>query len=165
MIRDATPDDLGATLAIYNQLIETTTVAWTEQLQTLEERNLWFVEQQRRGFPVLVAVVDGEVVGTTSYGDFRDSEHWPGYRTTVEHSIHVRGDRRGDGIGSELLRALIARARANAIHVMVAAIDADNEASIRFHERFGFVEVARMPETGHKFGRWLDLVLMQCVLI
>ena len=163
-LRDAVAGDLPAILAIYNELIDSTTVAWTEQPQTLEERRAWFDEQHRRDFPILVAVDRGEVVGMTSYGDFRDSVHWPGYRFTVEHSIHVRGDRRGEGVGRFLVLELMARARRNRVHVMVAGIDAENTGSIRFHERLGFVEVARMPETGQKFGRWLDLVLMQRVL-
>jgi phosphinothricin acetyltransferase len=163
-IRDAILDDLPATLAIYNALIETTTVAWTERPQTLAERAAWFGEQQQRGFPVLVAVDAGEVIGTASYGDFRDSVHWPGYRHTAEHSVHVRIDRRGQGVGQQLMDSLIDRARGNGIHVLVAGIDAENAASIRFHERLGFREVARMPETGRKFGRWLDLVLMQLIV-
>jgi L-amino acid N-acyltransferase len=163
-VRDAVAGDLPATLAIYNELIDSTTVAWAEQPQTLEERRAWFDEQNRRDLPTLVAVEESDIVGMTSYGDFRDSIHWPGYRFTVEHSIHVRGDRRGEGVGQVLLLELIRRARGRGVHVMVAGIDAENTGSIRFHERLGFVEVARMPETGHKFGRWLDLVLMQRVL-
>jgi L-amino acid N-acyltransferase YncA len=163
-IRDATAADLVATLSIYNELITSTTVAWAERSQTLDERREWFDEQQRRGFVSLVAVEADEVVGMASYGDFRDSIHWPGYRFTAEHSIHVRGDQRRSGVGRLLMEELIARAVRNDIHVLVAGIDADNGDSIRFHERFGFVEVARMPETGHKFGRWLDLVLMQRIL-
>ena len=163
-VRAALATDLPATLDIYNELIGSTTVAWSEQPQSLAERRAWLDEQQRRDFVTLVAVDGGEVVGMTSYGDFRDSIHWPGYRFTVEHSIHVRGDRRGGGIGRMLMTELMARARDHGVHVMVAGIDAENAGSIRFHERLGFVEVARMPETGRKFGRWLDLVLMQRVL-
>src|SRR5262249_11951651 len=83
-IQDAVQADLPATLEIYNELIPTTTVAWTEELQTIEERRAWFAEQRRRGFPVIVAVDGGTVVGTAAYGDFRDSVHWPGYRFTAE---------------------------------------------------------------------------------
>jgi L-amino acid N-acyltransferase len=163
-IRDATAADLAATLSIYNELIRSTTVAWAEQPQTLDERRGWFEEQQRRGFVSLVAADGDDVVGMASYGDFRDSIHWPGYRFTAELSIHVRGDQRRGGVGRLLMEELIARAGRNGIHVLVAGIDADNGDSIRFHERLGFTEVARMPETGHKFGRWLDLVLMQRIL-
>jgi len=163
-IRDAAAADLVPTLNIYNELITSTTVAWAERPQTLDERREWFEQQRRRGFVSLVAVHGDEVVGMTSYGDFRDSIHWPGYRFTAELSIHVRGDQRRNGVGRLLMEELITRARENGLHVLVAGIDADNGDSIRFHERFGFVEVARMPETGYKFGRWLDLILMQRIL-
>ncbi|MDQ1458973.1 MAG: L-amino acid N-acyltransferase [Actinomycetota bacterium] len=163
-VRDATPADLPATLAIYNELIGSTTVAWSEHPQTLDERRAWFERQRARNFPSLVAVVDHEIVGMTSYGDFRDSFHWPGYRFTAEHSIHVRQDRRRHGIGRLLMDELIARALRGGIHVLVGALDADNADSIRFHQTLGFVEVARLPETGFKFGHWLDLVLMQRML-
>ena len=163
-IRDCTVADLLESLDIYNALTETATIAWTEVRVTLESRRAWFSDQQQRGFPVLVAVDDGIVVGVASYGDFRGYPHWEGYRFTVEHSIHVRDDRRGAGIGRMLLDALIDRARAAGVHVMVGAIDGGNEDSIRFHAGLGFVEVARMPETGFKFGRWLDLVLMQRIV-
>ena len=82
----------------------------------------------------------------------------------MELSIHVREDHWGKGVGRALMDVLVARARAAGVHVLVAAIDSENEASIRFHERQGFVEVARMPEIGLKFGRWLDLVLLQRIL-
>jgi L-amino acid N-acyltransferase len=164
LVRDATVADLPVTLAIYNELIDTTTISWTDRHQTLDERAAWFANQERRGFPVLVADDDGEVIGVTAYGDFRDSIHWAGYRHTVELSINVRGDRRQSGIGRMLMHALIERARSSGVHVMVAGIDADNVDSILFHQRMQFVEVARMPETGRKFGRWLDLVLLQRIL-
>ena len=163
-VRDATPADLPEITTIYNALLETTTHEWTEELHTVSERADWLTEQNAAGRPALVAVEDDEVVGWATYGDFRDSTRWPGYRHTVEHSIHVREDHWGRGIGRLLINALIDRARAEGKHVMVAGIDAANEGSIRFHERLGFFEVARMPEIGEKFGRRLDLVLMQLIL-
>ena len=102
--------------------------------------------------------------GWATYGDFRDSERWPGYRFTVEHSIHVREESWGRGIGRALINALVERARREGKHVMVAGIDSENTGSIRFHERRGFWEVGRLPEIGEKFGRRLDLVLMQRML-
>ena len=149
---------------LYNALIPTTTVTWTESLQTLRERRAWFRRQQRFGHPVLVAESVDEVVGFAAYGAFRGAGKWPGYRHTVEHTIHVRDDVHGRGIGRQLLEALIARARTAGVHVMVAAIDRENTGSIAFHERLGFTTVAVMPEVGRKFDRWLDLVLMQRIL-
>jgi L-amino acid N-acyltransferase len=164
IVRDATATDVRAITELVNATIPTTTAAWTDALESYEERTAWFGEQCRAGNAVLVAEVAGEVVGFATYGEFRDSTKWPGYRFTVEHSIHVSEAHWGRGIGRALLVALIDRATSRSKHVMVAAIDGANVASIRFHERLGFVEVARMPETGHKFDRWLDLVLMQRIL-
>ena len=118
-------------------------------------------EHQAAGCPLLVAEHGGEVVGFAGYGAFRDNAKWPGYRLTVEHSIHVRESHWGTGVGRALIDALIERAKADGIHVMVAAVDGENDASIRFHERLGFIEVARMPQVGTKHGRWLDLVMLQ----
>ena len=164
IIRDAIEADMGALRDLYNALIPTTSVAWTEELQTLPERQEWFRAQHRNGHPVLVAELGGEVVGFAAYGSFRGSGKWPGYRFTVEHTIHVGQQQWGSGVGRALLEALVDRARAAGVHVMVGAVDGANDGSIRFHERLGFVEVARMPEVGRKFDRWLELVLLQRIL-
>jgi L-amino acid N-acyltransferase len=160
-IRDAVDADLPAILDMFNTLIPTDTVAWTDELDTLGNRQQWFAARHRRGFPVLVAQEGGDVVGWASYGDFRDTTRFPGYRWTVENTIFVREDHHLSGVGRALMDELLDRARAAGIHTMVAAVDATNQRSIRFHERLGFVEVARMPEVGRKFGRWLDLVLLK----
>jgi L-amino acid N-acyltransferase len=164
MIRDANATDMVAVCDLYNALIPTTTVAWTETPQSLEERLSWFAEQQKRLYPVLVAEEAGGVVGFASYGSFRGDGRRPGYRFTVEHTIHVAETHWGAGVGRALLEALIERARNTGHHVLVGGIDADNAASLRFHERLGFAEVARMPQVGRKFDRWLDLVLVQLIL-
>ena len=165
LIRDAAADDMAAVTDIYNALIDTTTVAWSEEHQTLDDRLAWFAKQRTDGYPVLVAANDaGTVVGFAAYGSFRGAGRWPGYRYTVEHTIHLDRTVWRAGVGTALLEALLERACADGLHVMVGAIDADNTGSIRFHERLGFVEVARMPQVGRKFDRWLDLVLLQRIL-
>ena len=164
IIRDAVAADLEAVTGLHNALIPTSTVTWSEELETSGQRAGWFESQNQNGFAVVVADDAGEIVGFASYGFFRGEGKWPGYRQTAEHSVHVRQDRWASGIGTTLMEALIDRARTAGIHVLVAAIDGENEASIRFHARLGFIEVARMPQTGQKFGRWLDLVLMQKIL-
>ena len=111
---------------------------------------------------MLVALEDdGTVLGYATYGPWRPHD---GYRHTVEHSLYVREGLRGRGTGSTLLTALFERARAQGIHVMVAGIDADNEGSVRLHERFGFTRTGVLPQVGTKFGRWLDLAFLQLVL-
>lgn len=164
IIRDAKTPDIPAITGLYNALIPTTTVAWTEEIQTVDQRRVWFEKQVSEGFPVVVAEVNGVVIGFCAYGHFRGAGMWPGYSTTAEHTIHVSEAYWGTGVGRALLDELINRARSAGIHVLVGAIDGANTASIAFHARVGFVEVARMPQVGHKFGRWLDLVLMQRVL-
>jgi phosphinothricin acetyltransferase len=169
-IREAVGGDVAAMTAIQNALLATTTYEWTETPHTEADRHGWLERQRAAGHPVLVAVDGeshgdgGEVVGWAAYGDFRDAQKWPGYLPTVEHTVHVRGDRWGRGVGRLLIEALAVRARAAGKRVMVGGIDGSNVDSIRFHERLGFVEVARLPGIGEKFGRRLDLVLMQWAL-
>ncbi len=156
-VRTATAADAGAIVSILNALLATTTIEWTDTPHTADSILEWLDDHET----VLVAEEHDDLVGVAAFGWFRDAVQRPGYRFTVEDTIHVRQDRWGSGVGRELMRALIDEARASGKHTMVAAIDGANEASIRFHDRMGFVEVARMPEIGTKFGRWLDLVLLQ----
>lgn len=160
-IRPATLDDLPAIVAIHNELIETTTYEWTEVPHTLASRTPWFHQQQADGFPVLVGEDAGELVGWCTFGWFRDARARPGYRFTVEHSVHVIASHKGQGIGRALMDALAVVAIEQGRRVMVAAICGSNEASIRFHEHLGFVETGRLPGVGEKWGRPLDLVLLQ----
>lgn len=163
-VRDASPDDGAAIRDLYNALIPTTTGAWTETLETLTHRQAWLRRQRQAGCPVLVAETNFKVIGFSAYSSFRGEGRWPGYRYTVEHSIHVSEAHWGGGVGRALMEALIGRARVADVHVMVGAIDSDNIASLRFHERLGFTPVALMPQVGRKFERWLDLVLVQRIL-
>ena len=160
LIRDVTEDDLPAILAIYNHVIANTTAVYTETPAPLSDREAWFKARRAGNFPVLVAD-DGGVIGFASFGDFRP---WPGYARSVEHSVHVREDARGRGVGSALVGRLIEEARARHKHVMVGGIDAANEASIALHRKLGFVEAGTLREVAQKFGRWLDLLFMQRML-
>lgn len=155
---DAGEAHLPGILAIYNHAVVHTTAIWNDVIVDLENRRTWWRGRTEAGFPVLVAVEGGEVLGYASYGPFRAFD---GYRQTVEHSVYVAENARRRGIGSALLLALEERARAQGMHAMLGGIAADNEASLRLHKKHGFVETARMPEVGQKFGRWLDLVFMQ----
>jgi L-amino acid N-acyltransferase YncA len=157
-IRDAGESDLPGLLAIYNDVIATSTAIYSYLPVTLEDRTEWWRARVALGYPVLVAADGAGVLGFSTFGDFRT---WPGYRFTVEHSVHVRSDCRGRGIGKQLVAALFPRATALGKHVMIAGVDAANEASIRFHERLGFEKTGHLREVGHKFDRWLDLVFLQ----
>ena len=158
IVRPARDEDLGAILAIYNAAVLTTTAIWNDAVVDLANRRAWLEGRQRQNYPVLVAGEEGGVVGYASFGDFRAFD---GYRFTVENSVYVAERARRQGVASALLAALIEHAGALGKHVMVAGIADDNEVSIRLHARHGFVETGRMAEVGFKFGRWLDLVLMQ----
>jgi L-amino acid N-acyltransferase YncA len=157
IVRSARATDPVAIKSLLNALLATTTVEWTETPHTLDSILEWMDAHDT----ILVAEDQGEIVGVAAYGWFRDAVKRPGYRFTVEHTVHVREDRWGSGVGRQLMSALIDQARLSGKHVMVAAIDSANEDSIRFHLGLGFVEVGRMPDVGTKFGRWLELVLLQ----
>lgn len=163
-IRSATAADLPGIVEIYNVSV-TTTATWSETPQTLDEREAWFRTRSDAGDGVFVAIDEDDdiVVGFAAYGEFRNP-HWTGYRYTVENTVHVRDGWGGAGVGGALMQALIAHATENGKHVMVAAVDGENEGSVTFHERLGFTVVGRMPEVGRKFDRWLDLVLLQRIL-
>ena len=149
-VRDARVDDLPEILNIFNEAIANSTAVWFDSLDDLQGRRRWFEARQGCGFPILVAVEEGSVLGYSTFAEFRP---WHGYRHTVEHSIYVRADRRRTGIGRILLCALIERATASRAHAMVGAIEALNHASLALRAGLGFTEVARMPEVGCKFGR------------
>ena len=161
MIRDAIAEDAEALAAIYNDAVRNTTAIWNDVEVDAANRIAWMNARQGAGLLVLVLEEAGEVTGYASYGPFRAFD---GYRETVEHSVYIRSDRRGGGRGRALMTQLIAFARAEGLHVMVAAIEAGNAASIALHEQLGFRAVGTMPEVGQKFGRWLDLALLQLVL-
>ncbi|MGA0617072.1 GNAT family N-acetyltransferase [Paracoccus sp. KR1-242] len=158
-IRDASEGDLEGIMLIYNDAVEHTTAIWNETLVDLANRQAWLADRARAGYPVLVAMGEGgDVLGYASFGDWRAFE---GYRHTVEHSVYVRADQRGAGLGRALMEALIDRARAIGKHVMVAGIEAGNTGSIRLHEKLGFQQVGLLSEVGTKFGGWLDLAFLQ----
>ena len=160
-IGEATRRDLAEILAIYNEVIRNSTAVFSDTEFSPERGAEWFDAKQRSGYPFIVA---RDATGITGFGSFGEFRAWPCYRHSVEHSIHVRSDRRGQGIGRALLEELKSRAIAMHKHVMIAGIDADNAASIHLHRSLGFTSVGHFNEVGFKFGRWLDLVFLQCIL-
>ena len=160
-IRPATAQDIPAITAIYNEVVANSNAVWTEKQDSEADRLAWMKARQALGYPVLVAVEGESVLGYGTFGDFRA---WPGYRYSVEHSVYIGKEYRGRGLGRIIVEELVTAATKLGKHVLIAGIDGSNEASLRLHAQMGFVEVARMPEIGRKFGRWLDLVFMQRML-
>lgn len=158
LIRDATEDDITAITAIYNDILVTSTAIYRDEPATVDERLAVWRSRTQQNYPTLVACDGSSVVGFASFGDFRP---WPGYRFTVEHTVHVHASSRGRGVGSDLVKALIPRAGALGKHIMIGGIDAQNVASLKFHERLGFERVAHFKQVGFKFGRFLDLLFVQ----
>lgn len=160
---DCTPDrHAGAVLAIYNEYIRTSASLYEYEPRTPAAIERWFAEKREKGFPVIGAEnSEGDLLGFATYGTFRVQ---PGYKYTVEHSLYLRPDAQGRGIGSSLLERLITEARKRDVHVMVASIDADNAASVALHRKFGFECAGTLRQTGFKFGRWLDMTFYQLIL-
>ena len=161
LIDDASRRDLPEILAIYNEVIRNSTAVYSEEEFTPARGLTWFDAKREHGFPLVVARDVSGVAGFGSFGEFRA---WPCYRHSVEHSVHVRADCRGQGIGRALVTELLGRAATMGKHVMIAGIDADNTVSIGLHRSLGFTAAGHFHEVGFKFGRWLDLVFMQCIL-
>lgn len=157
ILRDATPGDLEAMRAIYNDAVLHTTATYDYAPRPAEKQQAWFEAKRAAGLPVLVADEGGEVAGYASYGPFRA---WDGYRYTAEHAVYVDARFRRRGIASALVEGLITRAQAQGLHLLVAGIDADNAGSIELHRRLGFEPAGVLREAGYKFERWLDLAFM-----
>lgn len=157
-IRDAVQTDLAEITEIYNDVLTHSTAIYNDRPATLEDRTTWWRGRLDQHCPVLVATDGQHICGFGSFGDFRP---WPGYRYTVEGTVHVASAYRGRGVGSLLLKELIARAKIAGKHSMIAGVDSENTASLAFLERFGFQRVGYLPEVGYKFERFLNLILLQ----
>lgn len=152
-----------AILDILNHAIVTSTALYDYEPRTLANMASWFANKRAGDFPVIGAFnPQGELMGFASYGAFRA---FPAYKYTVEHSVYVHHAHRGKGLGKILMNAVVDAAQQQGKHVMVGAIDAANEVSLKLHTDLGFTRVGTMPQVGFKFGRWLDLALVQRVLV
>jgi len=153
-VRVARAGDAPGIVALWNEIIETTAFTFTTALKT--EAGI-AADIAARGACFQVAEADG-LLGFATCFPFRAG---PGYRFTREHTVMLAPEARGQGAGRRLMRALEAAARAEGTHSLFAGVSGENPDAVRFHEALGYRQVARLPEVGHKFGRWMDLVLLQ----
>jgi phosphinothricin acetyltransferase len=160
-IRPYKTEDTQAILEIINHNILHSTSLYDYSVRTIEQQKAILEEKIKKGFPVIVAEKEGEILGFGMYSEFRFRE---AYQFTVEHSVYVAANHLGKGIGKRLLSELIVLAKAQKLHTMIGVIDSENQSSISFHEKYGFKTVGIIKESGYKFDRWLDSVFMQLLL-
>jgi L-amino acid N-acyltransferase len=160
-IRNYTKNDIDAILEIVNYNIVTSTSLYDYTVRTIEKQREIFEEKLLKGYPILVATIDKEIVGFGYYSEFRFRE---AYKYTVEHSVYVTNEYQGKGVGKLLINALITNAKIQKMHTMIGVIDSENKKSISFHKSLGFETVGIIKETGFKFNKWLDSVIMQIML-
>lgn len=162
MIRTAVENDLYGILEIYNDAILNTTAIYTYNVQTIQERKLWFHKKNEDNFPVFVFEEEDMVIGFATIGPFRT---WPAYKYTVEHSVYVHKGFRNHGVGTALVKQIIANANEREYATLVAGIDTFNEKSIKMHQELGFKHSGTIKRAGFKFGKWLDLAFYQLDLV
>lgn len=161
IIRRATTGDADGIARIYNHAVLNLAATAQETVQSASERTAWLAEHDAQGLPVFVAAQGGTVVGWSSLSAFHARS---GYRFTVEDSVYVDADWYGRGLGKRLLAPLVQHARHAGFHAIIAWVDGENAASMALHAGFGFVEVGRFREVMRKFGRWLDVVVLELLL-
>lgn len=159
-LRLATEDDAGAIMDIYNLEVTSSTATFDLVPRSLEEQRAWLVARSGAR-AVIVAEHEGHLRGFGSLSQWRDR---PAYATTVEDSVYVHRDHHGVGVGRLLLTELLATATRHGFHACMARIVGGHEASIGLHQACGFEIVGTEREVGRKFGRWLDVVLMERLL-
>jgi len=154
-VRPATAQDAPGVAEIWNAVIRDTAVTFTTLEKTVPGLQ---ADIATRGGGFVVAEEGGQVLGFATCFPFRGG---PGYARTLEHSILLAPAGQGRGLGRALMTQLCDHARGQGAHSLWAGVSGENPAGLEFHARIGFAEVARLREVGFKFGRWMDLVLMQ----
>ncbi len=156
-IRRATLDDLDAITEIYNEAILKTVATFDTEPKTLEEQQRWFTSHGPK-YPIMVAEEDGLVVGWASLSMWSDR---CAYADTAEISLYVRETHQGRGIGKKLLEAILNEGKRAGLHTVVARITEGNAVSIHLFKSAGFEHIGVMREVGWKFGKLLDVHLLQ----
>ena len=153
---------LSEILEMFNEAILNTTSVYDYNPRTMDDMLAWYYAKIKNDYP-LIGLFNplGELLGFGTYGPFRTR---PAYKYSIEHSIYVRSDMRGKGLGKVLLKEIIDQANREDYHVLVGGIDSNNIISINLHEKMGFVFAGTIRHAGYKFGKWLDLSFYQLIL-
>ena len=160
-IRPAELADAPAIMGIYNPVVQTSTATFDLTPRTLAQQEAWLQDRSGARFVLVAVDSEGTVAGFAALSPYRDR---PAYSTTVEDSVYVDPGYQGSGVGRLLLGSLVDTARAHGFHAMIARIVSDHEASIALHAACGFEIIGHEREVGRKFGRWLDVTLMERLL-
>lgn len=158
-IRSADIDDLQAITDIYNHAVVNTTSTFDTEPLTMDEQNKWFLEHGPKN-PIVVAELDESVVGWASLSEW---SRRCAYTDTAEISIYVKKDHQGTGIGKQLMEAILKKGEEAGLHTVVARIVEGSDLSVHLHEAAGFEHIGIMKEAGKKFGKLLDVILMQYI--
>ncbi|MFQ6077547.1 MAG: GNAT family N-acetyltransferase [Thermodesulfobacteriota bacterium] len=156
-IRPAEISDLNAITEIYNEAIRTTTATFDMEPKTHDQQEVWFASHGPK-YPILVAESNGVVVGWASLSKWSDRCAYSG---TAEISLYVKREFRGKGIGKKLIEAIVSEGERVGFHTVVGRIAEGNDVSVHLAESLGFRHIGVMREVGRKFGRLLDVYLMQ----
>lgn len=161
-IKSCDEAQLPEMLEMFNDVIINTTSVYDYSPRTMEFMIEWYYSKLKGDYP-LIGLFDSHnsLLGFGSYGPFRTR---PAYKYSIEHSVYVRHDMRGKGYGKILLNEIINCVIKDDYHVLVGGIDADNEISIKLHEKMGFEFAGTIKHAGYKFGKWLDLSFYQLIL-
>ncbi len=157
-VRAATAADAAAIAAIWNGYIRDTAATFTSAEKTAGGLAGDIAARAAEGKAFLVAEDGGGVRGFATYFQFRGG---PGYAHTMEHSVILSSEATGRGVGRALMRALEDHARGAGVHSLIAGVSGENPGAVAFHEALGYARVGTVPEAGFKFGRWMDLILLQ----
>lgn len=161
-VRDATVEDLPQIQQIYAHHVLSSTATFEEVPPTVDEMARRLAHVRELGLPWLVAEHEGRILGYCYANAYRPR---PAYRYTIEDSVYLADGESGKGLGHDLLATLIARCEEGPWRQMIAVIaGTQNQSSIALHRKLGFAHVGSQPETGYKFGQWIDVVFMQRAL-
>ncbi len=159
VIRKARVDDIRAITDIYNDAVANTVATFDMEQKTIEEQQDWY-NSHGPMHPILVAVQEDEVAGWASLSSYSGR---CGYSDTAEISVYVRDGYRGKGIGKKLTEMVLEAGRNAGLHTVIALIESGNKVSLHIFGQFGFEHVGVMREVGNKFGRLLDVSVMQLI--